>query len=54
MKRDLGEEAVSPGGTAGTSLHSPPQGTVGVFLIQKGICSIFFSIYSGRHEGEFQ
>lgn len=39
MKRDLGDETVSPGGTREPSLHAPPQATVDVSLIQQGACS---------------
>lgn len=41
VKRDLGDETVSPGGTAGTlPASAPPRGTVALFLIQQGTCSL--------------
>lgn len=49
VKRDLGKETVRPGATSGNPLHTPPQGTAGVFLIQKGTGSLFLSVYSRSH-----
>lgn len=56
VKRDLGEETVSPGGTLGAPppTSPPPQGTVGSFLTQKGICSLSCNIYSSRHHRTLQ